>query len=138
MNGLRRSNKKIRRNASSSTLNSTTIAMMAVAKREVEDVNVNMDMLLDKWPNTEEGRPLTKSLWKHQLYQFVLGDLFITPVLNLANVLDIGTDAGDWALTMAREFPHCQVIGIDSQSNYPRHHPWPNCQFNHIDIRHGK
>ncbi|KAI8048808.1 S-adenosyl-L-methionine-dependent methyltransferase [Syncephalis plumigaleata] len=140
MNGLRRNNnKKIRRNASSSTLNSITIAMMAAAKREVDDVDVNMDTLLDKWPITEEGRPLTKSLWKYQLYLFVLGDLFIAPVLNLANVLDVGTSAGDWSLAVAREFPHCQVVGIDSQgNNYPHQHSWPNnCQFKHIDISHG-
>ncbi|KAI9595830.1 S-adenosyl-L-methionine-dependent methyltransferase [Syncephalis fuscata] len=93
-----------------------------------------MDALLDKWPATETGQHLTKSLWKHQLYQFVLGELFIAPVLNLESVLDLGTGEGDWALSMAKELPHCQVIGMDSQNLFPYNHNLPNCRFVQANI----
>ncbi|KZV93410.1 S-adenosyl-L-methionine-dependent methyltransferase [Exidia glandulosa HHB12029] len=52
-------------------------------------------------------------------------------------ILDIGTGSGIWAISMAKEFPHCDVVGIDlapvsSALDIP-----VNCRFECRDANHG-
>ncbi|KAG9029522.1 hypothetical protein FRB95_005243 [Tulasnella sp. JGI-2019a] len=52
-------------------------------------------------------------------------------------VLDIGTGSGIWAVEMAREFPHAQVLGIDLVSPVLPIPPPPNCRFQSHDVNYG-
>ncbi|KAG9004648.1 hypothetical protein FRB94_002188 [Tulasnella sp. JGI-2019a] len=54
-----------------------------------------------------------------------------------AKVLDIGTGSGIWAVEMAYEFPHVQVLGIDIVQPEPSTPPPPNCQFKLHDANRG-
>ncbi|KAG8916569.1 hypothetical protein FRC01_002989, partial [Tulasnella sp. 417] len=44
-------------------------------------------------------------------------------------VLDIGTGSGKWAVDMAKEFPHAEVVGLDLVPVHPSSEAPPNCQF---------
>lgn len=46
----------------------------------------------------------------------------------LANVLDIGTGTGSWAVEFAERHPAAQVFGTDLNNVQPTYVP-PNCQF---------
>ncbi|KLO14679.1 S-adenosyl-L-methionine-dependent methyltransferase [Schizopora paradoxa] len=48
-------------------------------------------------------------------------------------VLDLGTGGGNWAIGMALEFPHSQVIGVDLAPSTLRPPP-PNCRFEFDDF----
>jgi len=44
-------------------------------------------------------------------------------------ILDIGTGSGSWVVDMARQFPHCDVVGMDlAPANLSRDPP-ENCRF---------
>ncbi|KAK7693742.1 hypothetical protein QCA50_003314 [Cerrena zonata] len=60
---------------------------------------------------------------QHHIYTLSLGSLVAAPDLvqkALAPrpgftpaILDVGAGSGSWAIDMAREFPHCEVVGVD-------------------------
>ncbi|KZT26554.1 S-adenosyl-L-methionine-dependent methyltransferase [Neolentinus lepideus HHB14362 ss-1] len=61
---------------------------------------------------------------QHQIYCLMLGDLLypapdmVQTALRPRNdyqpaIFDVGTGSGSWALGMAKEFPHCRVVGVD-------------------------
>ncbi|TDL16396.1 S-adenosyl-L-methionine-dependent methyltransferase [Rickenella mellea] len=51
-------------------------------------------------------------------------------------ILDLGTGVGAWAIGMAQEFPHADVVGIDLAPNTSASLP-PNCRFEFDDINLG-
>ncbi|KDQ60927.1 hypothetical protein JAAARDRAFT_173301 [Jaapia argillacea MUCL 33604] len=77
---------------------------------------------------------------QHQIYTRMLGgSLYAAPdlvrsALRPRNgpqpaILDIGTGSGSWALDMAKEFPHCDVVGIDLAPVRLVELPPINCRF---------
>ncbi|KAG8835203.1 hypothetical protein FRB91_001163 [Serendipita sp. 411] len=85
---------------------------------------------------------------QHTAITLGLGGLYPAPeVVNsiLANregdspkVLDLGCGTGIWALSVAREFPHCQVVGIDLAPVPVESDSLPeNCRFEVDDINNG-
>ncbi|KAE8441212.1 hypothetical protein EG329_005612 [Mollisiaceae sp. DMI_Dod_QoI] len=54
--------------------------------------------------------------------------LYLAPILNPHNVLDVGTGTGIWAIDMADAFPSATVTGIDLSPTQPTWIP-PNCIF---------
>ncbi|KAF1971847.1 S-adenosyl-L-methionine-dependent methyltransferase [Bimuria novae-zelandiae CBS 107.79] len=51
----------------------------------------------------------------HRIYTFALkGKLTTTPITHQTRrVLDLGTGPGHWAVAMARQYPHLEVVGVD-------------------------
>ncbi|KAG9049983.1 hypothetical protein FS837_008333 [Tulasnella sp. UAMH 9824] len=74
-----------------------------------------------------------------ELYQIPeLVKATLSPQENLKHrVLDVGAGSGKWAIDMAEEFPHVDVLGIDLvQPNVlsdPSRHVPPNCSFQIAD-----
>ncbi|KAI0807727.1 S-adenosyl-L-methionine-dependent methyltransferase [Fomes fomentarius] len=60
---------------------------------------------------------------QHQIITLALGGLYPAPNLvrralaprpgKVPTVLDVGTGSGSWAIDMAKQFPHCSVVGVD-------------------------
>ncbi|KAH8586076.1 S-adenosyl-L-methionine-dependent methyltransferase [Bisporella sp. PMI_857] len=66
---------------------------------------------------------------QHQLWLLTLHDaLFLSPVENPHNILDIGTGTGIWAIEVANNFPSAHVVGTDLSPIQPAYVP-PNCHF---------
>ncbi|EJD53212.1 S-adenosyl-L-methionine-dependent methyltransferase [Auricularia subglabra TFB-10046 SS5] len=87
---------------------------------------------------------------QHQLLRGILGALYPCdsdvahavlapprePDGQRPQVLDIGSGSGLWAMQMAMEFPHANVVGLDINLSKPAHVP-TNCVFETGDITHG-
>jgi ubiquinone/menaquinone biosynthesis C-methylase UbiE len=56
------------------------------------------------------------------------GRLFLAPINQPQNILDVGTGTGLWAIEMADAFPAAEVIGTDLSPIQPEFVP-PNCSF---------
>jgi len=64
----------------------------------------------------------------HEMYRLTLGALHLAPVYEPAQVLDVGTGTGIWAIEMADRHPEAQVTGIDLSPIQPELVP-ENCAF---------
>ncbi|KAG8897317.1 hypothetical protein FRC00_004493, partial [Tulasnella sp. 408] len=53
------------------------------------------------------------------------------------SVLDVGTGSGIWPESMAREFPHAQVLGVDLTPVIPDSNTPSNCRFGYLDVNDG-
>ncbi len=51
--------------------------------------------------------------FQHYLFRFALKGNYAAPVDSPANILDVGTGTGRWAMEMAALFPTANVIGLD-------------------------
>ncbi|KAF8590068.1 S-adenosyl-L-methionine-dependent methyltransferase [Ramaria rubella] len=76
---------------------------------------------------------------QHAIYTLSLGSLYPTHdsvkralaprQYGTPAIFDVGTGSGSWAVAMAKEFPHCEVVGVDLA---PVRLPSPlpsNCRF---------
>ncbi|ETN46187.1 uncharacterized protein HMPREF1541_00371 [Cyphellophora europaea CBS 101466] len=72
---------------------------------------------------------------QHCKFGLILGDrLHLAPIAEEpANILDLGTGSGIWAIDMADKHPTANVIGVDVAAVQPRWVP-PNCSFEIDDV----
>ncbi|KAJ5587098.1 uncharacterized protein N7459_002863 [Penicillium hispanicum] len=83
------------------------------------------------FPNDEEEQDRLALM--HHLFKLLSGgDLYRAPIrrdqASLRRVLDIGTGTGQWAIEMAEDFPHADIVGTDLSPIQPNWAP-PNCRF---------
>ncbi|KAK8088328.1 hypothetical protein PG997_003289 [Apiospora hydei] len=83
-------------------------------------------------PNDE--REQRREALEHQIWLLTLeGKLFLSPIDQVYNVLDICTGTGLWAISMAHQFPGARIIGNDLSPITPPRIP-ENCQFEVEDV----
>lgn len=71
---------------------------------------------------------------QHKAWELVLGNkLFMAPIGEAVDVLDIGTGTGIWAIEFARQHPESQVVGTDISLVQPRKNLPHNCTFERED-----
>ncbi|KAJ4393126.1 hypothetical protein N0V93_002333 [Gnomoniopsis smithogilvyi] len=71
---------------------------------------------------------------QHRWWKLLLSEkLYIAPIGEPTDVLDIGTGTGIWAMQFAREHPKSNVIGTDLSLIQPSHACPPNCTFERED-----
>ena len=59
---------------------------------------------------------------QHHVQKLLLdGDLYMAPITDPRNVLDLGTGTGIWAIEFAKQHPSCNVIGSDLSLIQPEH-----------------
>ncbi|KDQ07710.1 hypothetical protein BOTBODRAFT_180480 [Botryobasidium botryosum FD-172 SS1] len=81
---------------------------------------------------------------QHQLFKMLLGQNYLGPVAEVLreeegiqkDVLDLGCGSTIWAVEMAQEFPHCNVVGVDLAPPLQADPP-PNCRIEVDDINLG-
>ncbi|KAG8966160.1 hypothetical protein FRC05_002784 [Tulasnella sp. 425] len=93
-----------------------------------------------------DGKEHNRLDYQHEMIKHLLGDsLYPNPdvvkkALSLdadstPNIVDIGTGSGVWAIEMARQFPHANVLGCDIVlPNHPGDALPGNCRFEFLDI----
>ncbi|KAI9780889.1 MAG: hypothetical protein M1816_002635 [Peltula sp. TS41687] len=78
-------------------------------------------------PNDEQEQDRLDLI--HHLHLLILdGKLYLAPIKEDANTLDVGTGTGVWAVGFADEHPSAEVIGTDLSPIQPRWIP-PNLRF---------
>lgn len=82
-------------------------------------------------PNDEEEQD--RLAFVHHLFRLLIGgDLYRAPITRHnhqpTRILDVGTGTGIWAVEMAEDFPHSEVVGTDLSPIQERWAP-PNCRF---------
>ncbi|KAF2089468.1 S-adenosyl-L-methionine-dependent methyltransferase [Saccharata proteae CBS 121410] len=84
----------------------------------------------DGWyhlPNDEQE--LDRLDLQHAIWRMTLnGRLYMAPIVEVNNVLDLGTGTGIWAIEFAEEHPSANVLGTDLSPVQPDFVP-PNCRF---------
>lgn len=71
---------------------------------------------------------------QHHWWTILLGNkLNIAPVEEPADVLDIGTGTGIWAIDFAKKHPKSNVVGTDLSLIQPTENIPPNCTFERED-----
>ena len=78
-------------------------------------------------PNDEKAQD--QQDLSHHLWSLALkGKLYLAPVEDPKEILDLGTGTGIWSIEAAEQHPDCQVKGIDLSPIQPTWVP-PNCYF---------
>ncbi|VDB83046.1 unnamed protein product [Peniophora sp. CBMAI 1063] len=111
--------------------------------REVHGRKVNV--LNARYALPADDEELKRFEVLHRLTRFVLGGAnYVGPVKSVlaperapagdkVRVLDLGTGGGLWAIDMADEFPHAEVLGVDLAPLQPQWVP-ANCTFELCDL----
>jgi SAM-dependent methyltransferase len=73
------------------------------------------------WQNTEESEE-ARAFFGNPYMMLSLGRLLpkAIPMEDVHLVLDIGCGTGEWALGLAREYPHVRIVGIDTSPDLIR------------------
>ncbi|KAL8877335.1 MAG: hypothetical protein Q9198_004631 [Flavoplaca austrocitrina] len=100
------------------------------------------------YPLPNDEQELDRIDLKHHITLLLAGgNLHLAPLNHPKRILDIGTGTGIWAIEMAEQYPHSQVIGTDLspvQPNNVRFHiddceakfwTWPEDYFDYIHSR---
>ncbi|CAG8688087.1 10574_t:CDS:2, partial [Ambispora gerdemannii] len=70
---------------------------------------------------------------QHYLMRYLYQGNFSSPrdALNYqdSRILDFGCGAGTWAIEIAKEFPNCEVTGVDISTFFPINNDTPNVKF---------
>jgi len=82
--------------------------------------------------------------YQHQLLKMLLGKNYLGPVSDVLreeegvqkDILDLGCGSTIWAIEMAEEFPHCNIVGVDLAPPLQMDPP-PNCRIEVDDINLG-
>ena len=78
-------------------------------------------------PN-DEGAQETIDISHHLCTLTLDGELFLAPIPDPEEVLDLGTGTGIWAIEFADRFPNAHVLGTDLSPIQPTWVP-PKCRF---------
>ncbi|CAG8510397.1 646_t:CDS:2 [Ambispora leptoticha] len=82
-------------------------------------------------PENTQGIPRLEV--QHYLMRYLYQGNFSSPrgALNAegSRILDLGCGAGTWAIEVAKEFPNCEVTGVDISAYFPINHDTPNVKF---------
>jgi ubiquinone/menaquinone biosynthesis C-methylase UbiE len=76
--------------------------------------------------------------FQHYALHHAFGNHYLAPLSpETRTILDVGTGTGIWAIDMAQQFPHAQIIGVDiAFTSLP--HTLPNtCLFAQADVLQG-
>ncbi|KAI1502024.1 S-adenosyl-L-methionine-dependent methyltransferase [Biscogniauxia marginata] len=85
-------------------------------------------------PNDEQQLQ-SQDLTHHYLMVLLDNKLYLPPIKseNLEKVLDVGTGSGIWAIDLADQYPHTEIIGTDLSPTMPLWVP-PNVKFEIDDL----
>ena len=72
---------------------------------------------------------------------YAMGGNRLAPIVDPRQVLDVGCGTGEWCASLARRFPHAQVVGVDIK-DYVRDYnltktPPPNFRFARVNVMEG-
>ena len=87
----------------------------------------NFSPLSYPFPNDEREQERL-DFQHHIIYNLLHQRLYLSPVKEKQQVLDLGTGTGIWAIAFADRHPHAMVRGIDLSPIQPNLIP-PNCEF---------
>lgn len=83
------------------------------------------------YPNDEEEQDRLDL--QHAMFRMLLGGrLYLSPIDDPRQILDLGTGTGIWAMEIADQYTTAQVIGVDLSPIQPQWSP-PNCKFEVFD-----
>jgi methylase of polypeptide subunit release factors len=60
-----------------------------------------------------DDREINRLDFQHYMLRYALRGNYLAPVAHPQSILDVGCGTGRWALEMAREFPHANVVALD-------------------------
>lgn len=91
------------------------------------------------WPVKNSYAELDRQMLQHTIFRLLQQKLFTAPVDKIltdgAQVLDVGTGPGTWALEAASEYPKSTVTAIDIEDAFPNSVYPSNCIFEKVDAR---
>ena len=86
----------------------------------------------------KDGQEDERLRFQHYALHHAFGNHYLAPLSpDTRTILDVGSGTGMWAMDMAQQFPHAQIIGVDlTFSSLPR--PLPrSCLFCQADVLQG-
>lgn len=60
-----------------------------------------------------DEREIRRLNFQHHMLRLVMQGNFAAPIRQPRDILDVGSGSGRWAIEMAQQFPHANVIGVD-------------------------